>query len=110
MKPVRMARKSALDMQEVVSMYIKSMKLSSGLNTQRIYAAWDQASGAERFTLKRFYRSGKLYVTVSSSVVRSQLLFQRDALVERINQILQNDELFTKDDERVSFVKELVLK
>ena len=107
---VRIARKKALDMEEVVSMYIKSMKLTAGLNTQRIFAAWDDASGAAPYTLKRFFRDGKLYITLSSSVVRNQLSFQSDALVEKMNSILAKDELFTKDDPRVSYVKELILK
>jgi hypothetical protein len=107
---VRIARKKALDMEEVVSMYIKSMKLTAGLNTQRIFAAWDDASGAAPYTLKRFFRDGKLYITLSSSVVRNQLSFQSDVLVEKMNSILAKDELFTKDDPRVSYVKELILK
>ena len=107
---VRIARKKALDMEEVVSMYIKSMKLTAGLNTQRIFSAWDDASGAAPYTLKRFFRDGKLYITLSSSVVRNQLSFQSDVLVEKMNSILAKDELFTKDDPRVSYVKELILK
>ena len=108
--PVRIARKKALDMEEVVSMYIKSMKLTAGLNTQRIFAAWDDASGAAPYTLRRFFRDGRLYITLSSSVVRNQLSFQSDVLVEKMNSILAKDELFTKDDPRVSYVKELILK
>lgn len=97
-------------MDEVVNMYIKSMKLSAGLNTHRIFAAWDDASGAASFTLKRFFRDGKLYITLNSSVVRNQLSFQKDALLEKMNGILAKDELFTSDDSRVSYVKELILK
>ena len=108
--PVRIARKKALDMEEVVSMYIKSMKLTAGLNTQRIFAAWDDASGAAPYTLRRFFRDGRLYITLSSSVVRNQLSFQSDVLVEKMNAILAEDGLFTKDDPRVSYVKELILK
>ena len=46
---VRIARKTAVGMDELVREYIREMKLSSGLNTQRIFAAWDDASGAARF-------------------------------------------------------------
>ena len=35
-------RKEALTMEEVVEEYIKSAKLASGLNTQRVFAAWDE--------------------------------------------------------------------
>ncbi len=106
----RLMRKKPLSMDEVVSMYIKSMKISSGLNTQCIFSAWDEASGAARFTLKKFFRDGKLYVTLNSSVVRNQLSFQKDALIEKMNSMLAENELFSKDDSRVTFVKELILK
>lgn len=108
--PVRITRKRAMSMEELIPMYIKSMKLSTGLNTHRIFAAWDEASGAAQYTLKRFFRDGKLYITLSSSVVCNHLSFQNAELVERINQILSRDELFVRDDPRVSFVRELILK
>jgi hypothetical protein len=107
---VRIARKKALSMDELVRMYIDSMRLAPALNTRRIFAAWDEASGAGPYTLKRFFSDGRLYITLSSSVVRNQLSFQSQALVEKMNAILSKDELFARDDARVSFVKELILK
>lgn len=109
-KPIKMERKNALEMKEVIEMYIKSMKLSSGLNTQRIFKAWDDASGAAQYTVRKFFRDGKLYITLNSSVVRNQLGFQNALLVEKINAILQKDELFVRDDPKVSFVQTLILK
>ena len=86
------------------------MKLSAGLNTQRIFAAWDACSGAAPFTLKRFFRGGKLYITLSSSVIRNQLYFQKAELMEKMNAFLSKDELFTQDDRTVSFIEELILR
>lgn len=106
----RVARKTAVSLSEAIQEYLKAAKLSAGLNTQRIFAAWDAASGAGRYTVRRFFRDGKLYITVDSSVVRSQLSFQRDTLIEKINALLVQDELFTQDDARVGIVKELILK
>lgn len=102
-------KKKCIGMEEAMEMYIREMKLASGLNTQRVFKAWDQASGAAGHTIGRFYRDGKLYITLSSSVVRSQLYFQKKALRESINEILKQDSLFTKDD-KVSYVKEIILK
>ncbi|MBO7071751.1 MAG: DUF721 domain-containing protein [Bacteroidales bacterium] len=107
---IRFTRKEALGMDEIVARYIKSMKLAAGLNTHRIYEAWDACSGAARFTLKRFFKGGKLYITLSSSVVRNQLYFQRDLLVEKMNAYLSGDPLFTPDNRSVSFIQELILK
>jgi hypothetical protein len=103
-------RKKAVGMDELVRAYIKSMRLAPGLNTQRIFAAWDACSGAAPFTLRRFFRSGTLYITVSSSVVRNQLYFQRDLLVEKMNAWLSGDALFTEDNRSVGYIRNLVLK
>jgi hypothetical protein len=110
MDPVRIHRKEAVSMDEVVKQYIKSMKLAVGLNTQRIFAAWDACSGAGEFTLKRFFRDGKLYITLSSSVVREQLRFQKTELVEKMNHFLSQDTLFTEDNRTVNYIQELILK
>ena len=106
----RVARKTAAPLSELIRTWLKSEHLTAGLNTQRIFAAWDAASGAGRYTVRRYFRDGRLYITVDSSVVRSQLYFQREALVDKINALLDQDELFTRDDARVGIVKELILK
>lgn len=90
--------------------FLKQSHLATGLNTQRVFSAWDEASGAGHYTLKRFYRDGKLYITLSSSVVRSQLSFQKALILEKINSILSTDELFSKEGAGSGFVKEIILK
>jgi len=106
----RVARKTALPLSELIQEYLRTSKLTSGLNTQRIFAAWDAASGAGRYTIRRFFRDGKLYITVDSSVVRSQLAFQRDTLLAKVNALLAQDELFTRSEGDADTVKELILK
>lgn len=108
---VRIHRKEAVGMDQLVKELIHRLKLTAGLNTQRVFAAWDSCSGAAQFTLKRFYRGGKLYITLNSSVIRNQLYFQRDALVEKMNAFLKEDELFCAEQEDCSgFIQELILK
>ena len=106
----RVARKNAVPLEELIREYLKSAHLTGGLNTHRIFAAWDAASGAARYTVRRYFRDGRLYITVDSSVVRSQLSFQRQTLLEKINAILAEDTLFTRDDTRTDVVRELILK
>ena len=110
MDPVRIHRKEAVSMDQLVHQYIKSMKLAAGLNTPRIFAAWDACSGAGPFTLRRFFRDGKLYITLNSSVLRSQLFFQKTELVEKMNRFLSQDSLFTDDNRTVGYIRELILK
>lgn len=105
-----MPRKTALSAGDAIMEFLKQSRLASGLNNQRIFSAWDQVSGAATCTLKRFYRDGKLYITLNSSVIRSQLSFQKDILLEKINEVLASDELFVKDDPAVGYVKEIILK
>lgn len=109
-EPVRIHRKEAVGMDRIVAEFIRAMKITAGLNTRRIFDAWDACSGAGPFTLKRFFQDGKLYITLSSSVYRSQLWMQRDLLVEKMNAFLADDPLFVKDYDRVGYIKELILK
>lgn len=97
----RLPRKNAISLGELLKDVIKAEHLDKGLNMRRVFAAWDQASGAEKYTIKKYFRDGKLYITVSSSVIRSQLLFQKAALVEKMNSILSEDEIS---------ISELILK
>ena len=103
-------KKNAVSVNSLISAYIKEMGLAPGLNTQRIFAAWDNCSGAGPFTLKRFFRSGTLYITLNSSMVRDQLSFQKEILVEKMNAYLAHDELFTDDNRTVGYIQKLVLK
>ncbi len=109
-KRIRLARKKAIPMEELVGIYIKEMKIASGLNSKRVFAAWDQVSGMGPYTLRKFFRGGKLFLTMSSSMVRSQLWLQREALVKMMNDALAQDPLFTDDGSGPDFVKELILK
>lgn len=105
-----MERKDAAPMYELVNEYIKEMKLSAGLDRQRIFEAWDVVSGAGRYTVDRFYRDGVLYCTIGSSVVRNRLYFQRDVLLKQMNERLAEDEMFSREGRRESVVRSLILK
>ena len=104
------SRKEAQSVGDIMKVLIKQMKLGAGINTRRVFAAWDAVSGASEFTLRRFYRGGKLYITLSSSMVRSQLEFQKAALIPAINDFLEKDPMFMNDNDQVGYVKELILK
>ncbi len=97
-------------MNELMGQFIKACRLDFGLNTQRVFAAWDSVSGVSAYTLRRFYRDGVLYITLSSSMVRNQLEFQKDALVSSMNETLRKDEMFMKDCRQVGYVKRIILK
>lgn len=106
----RLSRKNAMPMEEVIKEYIRSMKIASGLNEQLVYDAWDTVSGAAGHTVSRFYRNGTLYCSLSSSVLRSRLYPRLGELVEKINGMLLEDELFVRDDPKTGTVRKIVLQ
>ena len=107
----KLQKKEAEPVGDLVKAALKSLGISAQHNSFRIGKAWDEASGAAKHTARRFYRDGVLYVTLSSSVVRSQLSFGSDRILESINSILQADELFIQDEKTTGGpVKKLVLK
>ena len=107
---VRLEKKRPDPIGSVIPVYLKAMGLTSGMNTRRIFKAWEEVSGAGKWTLKLFFRNGTLYVTLSSSVLRDRLTYDADVLVEKINAILDADPLFTKSDRFVGKVQKIVLK
>lgn len=108
-KDNRLRRKNAVGMEQLVQDFIREMKISSGVNRQRATEAWNVVSGASRYTLDVSLDRGILYVTLNSSMARNQLYFQRDALKQKINEYLANDELFVKTP-GVPAVRSVVLK
>ena len=97
-------------MDELVSQFVRDMKLVSGLNRQRVADVWNQVSGAGKYTLSTVYERGVLTCFISSSLVRNQLYFQKDVLVQKMNQTLLTDELFENPSDGSPAIKTLVLK
>lgn len=106
----RLSPKNALLISEVLREMFRSSGAGATHNSRRIFAAWDEASGAGAYTIRRFYRDGILYITMKSSVLATQLSMQKTALTEKINAILSEDPLFIREDSHAGFLKELRIK
>ena len=106
----KMRKHEAVALDELVKQFIKDMKLDAGLNRQRVTEVWSEVSGAGRYTLDVSLEKGVLYCSISSSMVRNQLYFQRDVLVEDMNKALMNDWMFIWDWSKGPCVKTLVLR
>lgn len=104
----RLRRKEAVGMEQLVRDFIREMKITSGVNRQRAVEAWNAVSGAAGYTLDVSLDKGILYVTLGSSLARNQLYFQRDVLVRKVNEFLENDSLFVKGNGPA--VRNIVLK
>ncbi len=107
----KMRRKEAVGMDELVRQFISEMRLSAGLNRERMEQAWNDVSGASRYTLGVTFGNGTLFCTMSSSIVRNQLYFQKEGLVKSMNEVLKSDELFIWDwESKGDCIRTLVLK
>ena len=107
----RISGKKALPFCEVFKLMIRQGGATATHNAQRVYLAWEQASGAAGYTLKRFFRDGRLVVTLNSSVVRSTLQFSIPSILDKMNAILDGDDFLIRNSgENEPFVKEIVLK
>lgn len=105
----RIARKSALSLSEVFKQMLAESGAASTHNTNLIFSAWDTVSGAGPYTIKRFFRDGKLYITLSSSVICNQLAMQKDVLLAKINSSIAGNDLYIGQSADGP-VKQLILK
>lgn len=107
---MKMERKSIMESSDMMLAYIKYLKAAPALNTRRIFETWRKESGVGAYTLKLFFKDGTLYVTLSSSVVRNSIKPFINSIMAKINQSLQEDPLFIKDEPKVGYVKNIIIK
>ena len=50
-----------------------------------------------------------MYCTLGSSMVRNQLYFQKDVLLNQLNEYLEADDMYIKDGDK-PYIRELILK
>ena len=103
-------RREPETMDRLIEECIRDMKLQVGLDDVRIFSAWDEVSGASAYTMDRYFRNGTLCCSISSSVVRNRLFFQKKRILEMMNDFLIKDELFVRDEGKTVFVKDIVLR
>ncbi len=103
-------KRNAVQVGAMLKLYLHDSGLMPQWNAHRIALAWNQASGAAAYTLSTNFVSGVLYCSLSSSVLRNQLYFQRNYILEALNRILLSDEMFTPPSDGSLPVKSIVLK
>lgn len=91
-KPAKIERQNAEPLSNALALFVARNHLGSGLLRHAVFNAWDKASGAGRLSANKFLKDGVLYVTLTSSVVRSTLNIQLDDILVRLNRILDEDE------------------
>ncbi len=87
-------RREAVRLGSMLRLFLRDAGLTTGWNSNRVYMAWDSVSGVAAYTIGKNFVGGVLYCALSSSVVRSQLYFQRDLLLKNLNRALRADTMF----------------
>jgi predicted nucleic acid-binding Zn ribbon protein len=83
-----MRRSKTISLAEAMQDYIREMKLGDKLSEIGLIGSWEEMVGrAISSRTKKIYIKDKvLYVHLSSSVVRNELLMLRNALKDRLNE------------------------
>ncbi len=82
-----MRRSKTISLAEALTDYIKEMNLGDKLSEVSVLNSWEDTVGKaiSSRTTKIYIKDHKLYVHLSSSVVRNELLMLREALREKLN-------------------------
>lgn len=83
-----MRRRNAELIGVLVKRYLRQQSIESPLNEQRLINAWPEVLGAtvSSYTENLYIRNQTLYVHLSSSVLRQELMMGRQLLVKNLNQ------------------------
>lgn len=83
-----MKRGSLKSISEIVRETCREEGLETPLNEYRLIQAWAQVlgSGVQSYTKNLFIKNQILYVTLTSSVLRQELMMNRRTLVHRLNE------------------------
>lgn len=83
-----MKRNDAQQIGEMIRKFFRQNGLESPLNEYRLVQAWNDVVGPviSRYTTNLYIKNQILYVHLSSSVLREELMMGRDVLVRNLNQ------------------------
>jgi hypothetical protein len=83
-----MRRSKTISLAEAIGDFIKEMNLGEKLSETGVINSWEETVGKaiSSRTTKIYIKDHILYVHLSSSVVRNELLMLREALREKLNQ------------------------
>ena len=92
---------SEISLQDAIQQFLQKSRLKSGIQALRIEEIWEQVMGKTiaRYTDKIQIINHTLYITSSVAPLKNELLYQKEKIIERVNDAL---------GEKV--VKEVVIK
>jgi predicted nucleic acid-binding Zn ribbon protein len=82
-----MRRRNTETIRDVIEQFLKQKKLDKPLFEKKIIDAWPEVLGKNimNYTSNLAVKNRKLYVSITSSVLRHDLFISRDNIVESLN-------------------------
>lgn len=83
-----MERRKTVHISEIIQEFLKKNNMKGRLDETTITQKWEEVIGKAmaKYTRKVYVSKGILYVEVTSSVARNELVMNRSLLIERLNQ------------------------
>lgn len=79
-----------LPISDILKSFVETNKLEHGLNDVQVREAWVElmGSGVNNYTDKVYLQGSKLFVNLSSSVLREELSYGKDKICKMLNEHL----------------------
>ncbi len=88
-----MERSNTQSMAEAIRAFLKESKLEKPLKERQLVSSWESLLGKSiaRATHKIYIKDGKLYVFLTSSVIRNELYMLQDEIIRKLNEAAGED-------------------
>lgn len=88
-----MERRKTVHISEIIQELFKKNNIQGKLDETTITQKWEEVVGKpmSRYTKKVYINKGILYVEVTSSVARNELIINRSTLIEQLNAITKSE-------------------
>ena len=79
-----------VSIQEAIQQFLNKSRLKSGIQSLRIEEVWEEVMGKTiaKYTDKIQLINHTLYISTSVAPLKNELLFQKDMIVQRVNEAL----------------------
>ena len=81
---------SEVTISEAIKLFLKSSKLKGGIQAIQIADAWEKIMGKTiaKYTDKIEIINNTLFITSSVAPLKNELLYQKEKIIERVNEAL----------------------
>jgi len=79
-----------ISLQDAINQFLQKSRLKSGIQALRIEEVWEEVMGktVAKYTDKIQIINGTLFITTSVAPLKNELLYQKEKIIERVNDAL----------------------